>query len=489
VNPRFKFTKLIQHGNARRACAERRTKMKKVRKKIKTEFKTFVGLIFLYMCTCPALYPVEVEPTWFVDSRCFIKSGQPDVFDEIAVKDPTIVYTDGRYHMFYTGVTNIGHWQMGYASANTIEGFLNAEHIFMSKLSEGYFCAPQVFYFEPHEKWYLIYQGGRGATYATTTDIGDPESWDGPYSMEVEGGTGWDYFVICDDEYAYLFNTPDDSSHVIYMRKTRLDNFPTGWGSYSVVIEDTFEGVNVYRCLADGMYYLLVEDMKENRYYELWGATTLDGPWTQVAEKWASYHDLYYVEDHWTDNVSHGELIRAGVNQKLEIDDIDRVDFLIQGVSNGSWEKYWMIPWDLGLIHNYHDTLTPVPTLEPGDCTCDAECGRRTEITSPFTRDGYGEYCWESTCPGEYLNSWNLVLLEVNGVDYTNVFVSTSEIPPNNGKYYVYYVGDRYGHFEMGGECPGAVTPASTQDAGITPNPTQSNLPLLQRPPRVPWVT
>ena len=53
-----------------------------------------------------------------------------------------------------------------------------------------------------------------------------------------------------------------------------------------------------------------------------------------------------------------------------------------------------------------------------------------TEISVPFTSDGEGEFYWKtnkfSTNPGDwgrYINSWNLDVLEINGVDYTNTWL------------------------------------------------------------------
>ena len=77
---------------------------------------------------------VNPHPEWYADSRYFCKSGVPNAFDEIAVKDPSMVHTGGKYHLFYTGVTNKGWWQTGYASAATIDGFINAPHIFLHTL-------------------------------------------------------------------------------------------------------------------------------------------------------------------------------------------------------------------------------------------------------------------------------------------------------------------------------------------------------------------
>ena len=230
------------------------------------------------------------SPTWYVDARCFFKeSGTAGAFDQVAVKDPSIVYTGGKYHLFYTGVTSGGGWQIGYADSSSISGLSSAAHIFFSSLSEGYFCAPEVFYFEPQKKWYMIYNDGTfGAAYAPTTNIDDPNSWVGPQSLGVPGPTGYDFWIICDDTYAYLFNTPPDSSLTIYSRKTTLANFPAGWSTPSVAVTNAFEGTCVYKNLADGNYYLLVEHYTDNRFYELWTAASLDGPWTQVANEWAS---------------------------------------------------------------------------------------------------------------------------------------------------------------------------------------------------------
>ena len=83
-------------------------------------------------------------------------------------------------------------------------------------------------------------------------------------------------------------------------------------------------------------------------------------------------------------------------------------------------------------------------------CTCDAGCSTRTTITPDFAKDGSGTYCWEATSLGSYINSWNLDALKVNGVDLTNKYVSSSNLPAKiGGKYYVYYKGSHdWSHFE-----------------------------------------
>jgi hypothetical protein len=82
-------------------------------------------------------------------------------------------------------------------------------------------------------------------------------------------------------------------------------------------------------------------------------------------------------------------------------------------------------------------------------CTCIAGCDSRTIITADFVKDGAGEFCWESTNLGTYINNWNLDKLTINGTDYTGQYVFTSTIPKINGKYYVYYKGSHdWSHFE-----------------------------------------
>ena len=331
---------------------------------LKKGFSVVIGLVLMFSFYSSVLNAAaNANPSWTVDDPVIFHRQLPP-YDYYGAKDPTIVYYDGKYHVFYTGANQGGGWQMLYTSASTIPGLKSASRTYMSKIGESYFCAPEVFYFEPQKLWYLVYQDGTfGAAYSTTTNIADSSSWKGPQSFGISGNMGWDYYIICDDQNAYMYNTPDDGSGRLYMRKTSLANFPKGWSSPTVAMSGVFEGAEVYKSLADGKYYLLIEDMKDGRYYELWTSANAGGPWTQVAEKWAWRGNLTtYNGSKWTTNVSHGELIRAGYNQKLEINDINRVDFLIQGTLslNGDYQK---LTWDLGLIRNYSGTqATPVPS-------------------------------------------------------------------------------------------------------------------------------
>jgi len=111
---------------------------------------------------------------------------------------------------------------------------------------------------------------------------------------------------------------------------------------------------------------------------------------------------------------------------------------------------------------------TTTTTAQGGGCTCDAGCDSRTTITPPFTQNGEGEYCWEATSLGDYINSWNLDVLEVNGVDYTNTY--SSNLPDKiDGVYYVYYKGSYpWSHFEAVGEATTTTAETTTTTAETT---------------------
>ena len=96
---------------------------------------------------------------------------------------------------------------------------------------------------------------------------------------------------------------------------------------------------------------MVVEDI--SCYQELWTASSLGGAWTKVGGKWASRENLTFLAENWTDQVSHVEVLRAGNTERMEVDNMDRCQMIIQGVLNGNYGDYGNIPYDLGIIRNY----------------------------------------------------------------------------------------------------------------------------------------
>jgi uncharacterized protein YjdB len=78
-------------------------------------------------------------------------------------------------------------------------------------------------------------------------------------------------------------------------------------------------------------------------------------------------------------------------------------------------------------------------------------CDSYTSIDLPFEQDGAGEYCFVTSGTIEFINSWNLELLEINGVDFTNTW--SNDVPANDdGSYYIHYQGlYAWSHFEIAG--------------------------------------
>lgn len=74
-----------------------------------------------------------------------------------------------------------------------------------------------------------------------------------------------------------------------------------------------------------------------------------------------------------------------------------------------------------------------------------------TPVTAPFTKEGAGDFYYSIATVPSYINSWQLALLEINGVNLTNQYVAASALPAKqNGLYYIHYKGNfDWSHFEV----------------------------------------
>jgi len=283
----------------------------------------------------------------------------------VSVKDPSIVQFNDSWHLF---VTVRGHQRshaIVYLSFPEWNRAHKAERHVLT-CHDGYFCAPQVLYFSPHKRWYLICQASTPnwnpeyqAAYSTTKDISDPNSW-APLkplvAEKADGKSGLDFWVICDDLNAYLFFTTLDGR--MWQEKTSLENFPHGWSEPNLAIQgDIFEASHIYRIKASGTFLTLVEAQNGHgwRYFKAYVADSLAGMWHPLAAEkdnaFASMKNVEPTSKHWTDSISHGELIRSGYDEKLVVD-ADNLTFLFQGVTDAerSDKNYGMIPWKLGIL-------------------------------------------------------------------------------------------------------------------------------------------
>jgi hypothetical protein len=285
----------------------------------------------------------------------------------VSVKDPTVVFFEGRWHVFMTVRSAQPPVHIEYMSFDKWENADKApRHII--KWHDRYFCAPQVFYFRPHRKWYVVYQVGVPTrklqlqpAYATSERIGDPASWT-PGKLflpdrDPEGVSKWiDFWVICDEKRAYLFFTHLDGR--MYRMWAPLEKFPDGFDHCELALQaDIFEASHTYRLLGQNRYLTIVEAQgrEGRRYYTAYTAERLDGAWSPLADTegrpFAGAANVRNPDPPWADNISHGELIRAGCDETMTVDPA-HLEFLIQGVLNSAKgdKGYGMIPWRLGLL-------------------------------------------------------------------------------------------------------------------------------------------
>lgn len=280
---------------------------------------------------------------------------------DVAVKDPSIVYYDGKYHVFATVFNN------AYKSMYTaFTDFDNVDSGSYQDFSPGgsSTVAPQVFYFSPHNKWYIFTQWP--AKYTTNNDINNVNGWASPTTLwpgNDNYGGALDYWVICDDSDCYLYFFKDDGK-MLYV-KTSIGNFPNfdvnqvkvanvqNSGAQNIL----FEAGNVYKIKGSDQYLLQVEgwgSAESRRLYRSWTSASLDGPW--VAHKTSEndpFAGLNNVDgDNWSIQVSHGEMIRAGHDEKMELDTCN-MKMLYQGITQSGTQNasnYNTRPYNLGLL-------------------------------------------------------------------------------------------------------------------------------------------
>ena len=282
-----------------------------------------------------------------------------------SVKDPTIVRYKDRWHLFTTIRSQKRTHQIEYSSFAEWKDAATAPRHLLT-FNPGYFCAPQVFYFTPHRKWYLLHQASDTnrpvalqPAFSTSEKIDDPTSWSAPqflYNQHPSNVKGWiDFWIICDDAKAHLFFTSNNG--LMWRAETSLAQFPKGWAAPQIVLRgDIFEASHTYRLQGMNRYLTIVEaEAGPRRYYKAYTAAKLDGEWTPLAasreKPFASAANVKFTGSKWTESFSHGELIRAGFDERMEVDP-NHLQFLFQGVldKDMAGKPYGRIPWQLGLL-------------------------------------------------------------------------------------------------------------------------------------------
>ena len=307
-------------------------------------------------------------PLRWIVGPVILEPGPEGSFDSVAVKDPSIVRYDGRWHLFYTA-RDPENYTLGYASAESLETVGQAKRYPLRQLRSGnspYAAAPQVFYFRPQRKWYLVFQttgANYQPVYSTSSDVSQPASWTPPLPLlpKTDDAKWIDFWIICDEKKAYLFFTRNHRDVVVM--STRLADFPQGFGDAKTVLSPVHEAVHVYALPGAKPGYVMLFEQQEGdlRHFGLASAPALGGPWTVTNPRFASPEQLEYrggkgqgskPQRHWTDEVSHGEFLRAGYDERLIIP-ADNWEFLIQGLPRERHQgAYPLLPWSVGIIRS-----------------------------------------------------------------------------------------------------------------------------------------
>ena len=275
----------------------------------------------------------------------------------VSLKDFTIVRWQDAYHVYATVFDTTKSWSTVYFRFTDWAQADAAEQIPFTRNA----VAPTLLYFRPKQTWVLLYQWG--FQYATSSDPSQPSSWSQGKPLLSGGpssGTGpIDQTAICDTSNCYLFFAADNGN--IYRASLPIADFPGTFANPVAILTDStnklFEAVQVYSVKGTSEYLMIVEAIGSGgRYFRAFRAPSLNGTFKALegaateATPFAGKSNVTFEDGAWTNDISHGDLVRSEPDETQPIDPCN-MQFLYQGFDKSkAGGDYGKIPYRPGLL-------------------------------------------------------------------------------------------------------------------------------------------